>query len=235
MYDISAALERQGMKVDLVLFENRLTESLPDPNGFGEIEPWIAQHGLPTDWLAQWQTSVYEIDIPAARYLSETAQSAGACYLGINDLTLDEIASICSSDDFRAVNATRSAMSRARLDQYFNPPTDELILTALALSPRHDLAIIKDIFEVAVSLQHDPVANVVVPSTDYNDPVATARELANIGAVSYSAEVRLQNNGREIIHRVSKTAQENFVIRALKILDLPAIVQGIIKGFRGQQ
>jgi hypothetical protein len=236
MYDISATLQREGLTVDLVLFENRLTQSLPGGGfGGGAIQPWVAEHGLPNDWLGTWQSSVYDIDVPSMRYLSETGQSAGACYLGLNDLTLHEIADICSGDEARAQPATRSAMSRVRVDQYFNPPTDELILTALALSKRHDTALIKDIYDVATALQHAPVENVVVPATDYTDPVATARELAKIGAVDYTAEIRLEENGRQIIHRVTKTAQENFVIRALKVLDLPGIVKSLVHGFRGHE
>ncbi|MCB9925894.1 MAG: hypothetical protein H6822_27340 [Planctomycetaceae bacterium] len=233
MYDISATLEREGLKVDLVLFENRLTEGLPGNFGFGAIEPWIQEHGLPNDWTGNWQSSVFDIDLPGNRFLSDTGHSAGACYIGLNDLTLPEIAAICGGDEEHARQLTHTAMSRVRVDQYFNPPTDELILTALALSPRHDPAIIEDVYGAAVSLQHPPVPNVIVPDTDYADPVATARELANIGAVEYSAEIRLQENGREIVHRVTKTAQENFVIRALKVLDLAGIVKALVQGLKG--
>lgn len=91
------------------------------------------------------------------------------------------------------------------------------------MSKRHDLAIVEDIYNAAVSLEHSPVANVVVPDTDYTDPVATARQLAKIGAVEYTAEIHLEENGREIVHRVTKTAQENFVIRALKALNIAGI------------
>ena len=236
MYDISATLEREGLSVDLVLFENKLTQSLPGGGiGFDAIEPWVAQHGLPSDWLGNWQTSIYDIDIPSIRYLSDTGQSAGACYFGLNDLTLSEIADICSDDESRAQQAARNAMSRVRVNQYFNPPTDELILSALALSKRHDTALIKDIYDVATALQHAPVKNVIVPATDYTDPVATARELAKTGAVEYTAEIRLEENGRQIIHRVTKTAQENFVIRVLKVLDLPGIAKSLVQGFRGYE
>jgi hypothetical protein len=234
MYDISATLEREGLAVDLVLFENRLTQSLPSgiPTPWA-IEPWVAQNDLPNDWLGNWQTSVDRIDVPSLRYLAETGKSAGACYFGLNDLTLDEIAGICSTDESRAQSASRSAMARIRVDQYFNPPTDELILSALALSKRQDEALIEDIYDAAIALKHAPVGNVLVPSTDYTDPVATARELAKMGAVEYTAEIRLEENGRQIIHRVTKTAQENFVIRALKVLDLPGIVKSLVQGLRG--
>ena len=233
MYDISAILEREGLKVDLVIFENRLTQALPGEGLGGAIELWIAEHNLPADWLGNWKTSIYDIDVPGARYLSETGQSAGACYFGLNDLTLPEISAICGTDDESAAEKTRAAMSRMRVDQYFNPPTDELILTALSLSQRNDSAIIEDIYDAAVSLEHSPVANVIVPGTNYTDPVATARELAKIGAIDYSAEIRLQENGREIVHRVTKTAQENFVIRVLKVLDVPEMVKAFVQTLKG--
>lgn len=233
MYDISATLEREGLKADLVLFENRLTQALPGGNlGFGAIEPWVQQYELPSDWLGNWHTSIYDIDIPGARYLSDTGQSAGACYFGLNDLTLQDISAICGIDEKRAAAATRDAMSRVRVDQYFNPPTDELILTALALSKRYDPALIRDIYAVAVSLQHCPVQNAIVKDTDYTDPVATARQLAHIGAVEYTAEIRLQENGREIVQRVTKTAQETFVIRLLKVLDLPRVAKAFMQAFK---
>jgi len=232
MYDISAMLVHEGIVVDLVLFENRLTQSMPVGGfGFETIRPWVTQHGLPDDWLGNWQTSVNEINVPSMRYLSETGQSAGACYFGLNDLTLKEIADICSDDEPRAHQATRSAMARVRVDQYFNPPTDELILSALALSKRHDAGLIKEVYDAAAGLRHAPVQNVVVPGTDYTDPVATAIELAKVGAVEYTAEIRLEENGRQIIHRVTKTAQENFVIRVLKVIDVPGIVKSLVEGF----
>jgi len=59
----------------------------------------------------------------------------------LNDLTLSEISAICGDNDEHAVEPTRVAMSRLRVDQYFNPPTDELILTALAGQRQLKLAI----------------------------------------------------------------------------------------------
>lgn len=232
MYDISAMLEREGLKVDLVLFENRLTQTLPEMLGPHSIHSWTEQHGLPKDWHFHYQSSIEQIDVPGLRYLSETARSAGACYFGLNDLTLPEISAICGDEETHAADATGKAMSRVRFDQYFNPPTDELILTALALSHQQDPAIVEDVYNAAVSLAHEPVANVIVPDTDYTDPVATARQLSNIGAIEYHAEIRLNDNGREIVQRVSKTAQEGFVIRICKAINLPQMVKALIQGLK---
>jgi hypothetical protein len=173
------------------------------------------------------------IDTPGSRFLADAASSSGACYLGLNDLSLAEIAALCSNDEAAARIVAREALSRMRVDQYFNPPTDELLLTALSLTRRNDPEIVRDIHEVAVSLAHVPVPNVIVPQTDYGDPVATARALASIGAIEYAAEVRVAIGGREIVHRISKTAQENFVIRLLKTLDLAGIAKAIIHGLKG--
>ena len=234
MYDISALLEREGVNVDLVLFENRRTEGLHSRLGPDVMERWVAENRLPREWRGSWQTSIYDIEIPPAGYLAEAARSAGACYLGLNDLALGEIAAICGADEGVALEQTRAAMTRLRVDQYFNPPTDELILGALALSRRQDPRIVEDVYRAAVSLKHSPVRNVIVPGTDYRDPVATARELAAVGAVEYSAEVRLQGDGREIVHRITKTAQENFVIRVLKALDVPGIVKALMEALKGR-
>ena len=86
MYDISAGLEREGLKVDLVLFENRLTKGLPNAIDFGKWDAWVKGNGLPGDWRGHWQTSIDAIDIVAERFLGDTARAAGACYFGLNDL-----------------------------------------------------------------------------------------------------------------------------------------------------
>ncbi len=232
MYDISGVLEREGLKVDLVLFENRLTGGLPDLTALRDIKAWAEQNNLPSDWRGSWQFAGNRIDVPGARYLSDAARGAGACYFGLNDLTPPEIAAMCGDDESHAEVVSQEAMSRVRVTQYFNPPTDELILTALALSRRHDPQFPEDIYRAAVSLAHTPAPNTVVPSTDYTDPVATAKELSKCGAIGYSGEIRLEKDGREIVHRVEKTAQENFVIRALRTLDIPGIVKALVDGFK---
>ena len=175
MYDVSAVLEREGMKVDLLLFENRLTQGLPPDADmtFGRIDSWVAQHKLPKDWMGNWFGSTYPVELPLTRFLADAASSSGACYFGLNDLSLQEISAICGDDNETATAAAGETFSRVRVDQYFNPPTDELLLTALALSPRRDSAIVTDVYGAAVSLAHTPVSNVLVPQTDYSDPVAT--------------------------------------------------------------
>ena len=227
MYDTSAVLEHENIKVDLVIFENRLTKALPKDEGFQAIGPWINKYKLPKDWNGSWQNSIKEIEVAENRFLPETGHAAGACYFGLNDLTLSEISAICGANDKDAAMHTRTAMSRIRIDQYFNPPTDELILTSLSLSMRHDKAFVKDIYDTAVSLNHKPVANVIVPNVDFSDPIATAKELDKLKNISFSTDVRLNDKGREITHHIEKTAQENFVIRALKVMDIPNIIKEI--------
>ncbi len=237
MYDVAAIMDREGIKTDLVIFENRLTRFLPKSGpvfgGDEDIAAWVSRHSLPTDWAMNWQLSYTHIDVPSPRYLPESGQAAGACYFGLDDFTLAEIAGICSTDVIAATTATSAAMKRVRVDQYFNPPTDELILSAIALSKRKDLDIVTDFYRASAELQHRPVENVFVRDTDYTDPVATALALKKEGMIEYSAEVRLTVDGREVTQRISKSPQEHFVIRLAKSLALPEVAKALMQVLKG--
>ncbi len=237
MYDISAYLNKEGYNVDLFLFENQLTDSAPNIVDFGfatDVNQWAEKNNLPKDWLGNWSTSLKSIEIPESNYLLETGRSSGACYLGLNNLTLEEISRICGEDEAVASEHTKAAMLRIRVDQYFNPPTDELILGSLSHSKRHDKKFVEEIYETSISLSHKPTENVLVSEVDYTDPIQTAIALQDMGSIDYSAEIHISDSGKEAVFRINKTAQENFIIRVLKVMNIPGIVKAAIEGLKGE-
>lgn len=232
MYDVASVLRSEGLIVDLLYFQNVLTRDLPDFPG-RDLDHWLEENKLPRDIGGTWSTSVDPIEIAHPRFLSDIASSVGACFLGLNDLPLSDISMIVNDSVESKFCNSREALTRARVIQYFNPPTDELLLSSLALTKTKKRTFIDDTFSTALELAREPRQNTIVPTADYNDPVATAVALKEIGAIDFEATVTINEPGRQIVQTIKKTAQENLAFRILRSLELPEIAKAIAKGLRG--
>jgi hypothetical protein len=232
LYDVSALLESEGIKTDLLFFENARQEDIvaQNPNEFSE---WMAKTKLPNDIHAGASWSARPIETVPPRFMSGIASSIGACFLGLQDMTLQEIAATSNLQSEESIAAASEMLKRLRVAQYFSPPTDELIVAAIGLSPKTDKNLIPLAYETALKLAHQPASNVIVPDIDYRDPIATALALEDRKYIGYDATVTVKENGREVIHHITKTPQESFVLRILKTIDLPATAKAAIEAIKG--
>jgi hypothetical protein len=232
-YDVQAALQMEGLVVDLMFFHNiNYTQAWVGPK-FASQE-WIEKNKLPHDISRSHTTSVYDIPLMSTDDLSTVAQSIGACFLSLDDLQIGEIALLTAASEARVpTEKIRNILLRRRLLQYFQPPTDELILSAYDFSKRHDRDLVTDITESADALGHPSVQNVLVPAANFRNAIETAKALEKHKFISYESRVEITQPGYTISQSIRKTAQGSLVVRILKSIGIGDLAKSIIEAIKG--
>ena len=116
--------------------------------------------------------------------------------------------------------------------QYFNPPTDELLLSAYDLNRSSDPSLPNKLYDTSIALGHIPTENELVPFASFKDPVETAKQLEEHKYIEFESKIEITEEGRKITQSIRKTAQGSFVIRVLKTLGLPDLAKAIIQAFK---
>jgi hypothetical protein len=230
-YDIQSVLAPQGLVVDLLFFHNVNNVPWLDIEG-KKVSPgeWWDAHGLLLDHSFSLSSSPESIPVLVSTELADVASRVGACFLTLDDLTLEEIA-ILAADATPLPERVTPVLRRLRLPQYFDPPTDELILVGSDLMRGVDRSLITQFHQMAVSLGHPPAINELVPQADFNDPVATAIALEAHKYISFEHTVEVLAEGRKITQTIKKTAQGSFIIRVLKSIGLPELAKAVTSIF----
>lgn len=230
-YDIQSVLAPEGLVVDLLFFHNVNTVPLLEIEGnIVSPDEWWATHGLHFDHSFSHAESPEPIQVLASTELAEVASLVGACFLTLDDLTLEEIA-ILAADATPVPERVNPVLRRVRVPQYFDPPTDELILVGSDLMRGVDRSLITQFHQMATSLGHRPAINELVPQADFNDPVATAIALEKHKYISFEHTVEVLPEGRKITQTIKKTAQGSFIIRVLKSIGLPELAKAVTSIF----
>lgn len=227
-YDVQSALTQDKLIVDLMFFQNvnnnhRWIGKDIDP------DEWRKRNKVPDDIKAMHSQSIYDMPILSQDELVNIANAIGASFVTLNDLTIEEIATLSGTDDIKTAHET---CKRLRLLQHFNPPTDELLLSACDLSRSPDPDLPKKLYDTSIALGHTPTENVLVPSTSFKDPVETAKQLEKNKYIEFESTMEITEEGCKITQSIRKTAQGSFVVRVLKTLGLPDIAKAIIEAFK---
>ena len=231
-YDVQSALAQDNLIVDLMFFQNVNNKC----HWVGkDIDPneWKKRHKVPEDIAAMHITSIYDVPLLSQDELVIVANSIGASFITLNDLTIDEISTLSGTEDIKAVESmSYETCKRLRLLQYFNPPTDELLLSACDLSHSSEPDLPSKLYDTSLALGHMPTENVLVPSASFKDPVETAKQLEKNKYIEFKSVMEITEEGHKITQTIRKTAQGSFVVRVLKTLGLPDLAKAIIQVFK---
>ncbi len=230
-YDVQSALAEDHLIVDLMFFQNvnykcRVGKDI-DPN------KWIQRLKVPKDFAEMHITSSHEIPLLPQDELVKVANSIGACFITLNDFTIEEISALSGTDDIKVVGSMAyEKCKRLRLLQYFSPPTDELLLSACDLSSSSGSDLPKKLYDTSLALGHAPTENVLVTAASFKDPVETAKQLEKNKYIEFESKIEITEEGHKITQTIRKTAQGSFVVRVLKTLGLPDLAKAIIQTFK---
>ncbi len=227
-YDVQSTLAKDNLIVDLMFFQNvnnkhRYVGKDIDP------DKWRKRHKVPDDLQAMHTESIYDVPFLPRDELVNVATAVGASFITLNDLTIKEIAALSGNDDIKTAHKT---CKRLRLLQHFNPPTDELLLSACDLSRSPDPDLPQKLYDISLSLGHTPTENVLVPDASFKDPVETAKQLEKNKYIEFDSIMEITEEGYKITQSIRKTAQGSFVVRVLKTLGLPDLAKAIIQAFK---
>jgi hypothetical protein len=230
-YDVQSVLSQEGLVVDLMFFHN-INYKIRKGGNYNEFEDWVSELGLPHDIELSYAMSVNEIFLMSTEELANAAQSIGASFLTLDSLSAEDIISLTHKGI--GTDVKKDILSKLRLLQYFEPPTDELLLSAYDLSGSQNKDLPKILFDTSKYLGHEPSANVLVPFADFNDPISTAKELENNKYIDFSHDVEISETGIKVTQSIRKTAQGSFVIRILNSLGLPEFAKAIVQAIKGE-
>lgn len=230
-YDVQSVLTQDNLIVDLMFFQN-VNNKHQSWSKSSDRDEWRERHKLPKDIAGMHTESVYDVPVLSQNELLKVANSIGASFLTLNDLTIDEIAALASTDYTKELKTkVHNTCKRLRLLQYFNPPTDELLLSAYDLNRSSDPYLPNKLYDTSMALGHIPTENELVPSASFKDPVETAKQLEKHKYIEFESKIEITQEGRKVTQSIRKTAQGSFVIRVLKTLGLPDLAKAIIQAF----
>jgi hypothetical protein len=233
-YDVQKALEQEGVIVDLLFFHN-INHSAGIPESKAGPQEWLKEKKLPIDTGMRFIISIFDIPTLSKEQLATTAESVGGCFLSLDDMSIEEIAILTDPNGGDVVKKKVSdVLSRRRVQQYFHPPTDELILTGYGISQRKDRKLAEEMTHTAASIGHEPVRNAIVPEASFLDPLETARALEDRKFIHFESNVEITESGYKVTQIIRKSAQGNLVVRVLKTLGIGALAKGILETVRGK-
>ncbi|OPL11758.1 MAG: hypothetical protein AVO38_15625 [delta proteobacterium ML8_D] len=228
-YDVEAALKQDGYIIDLMFFRNISHHTPPISK---EPMEYYKPFDIPDDLSVSWTKSIYDIPILSDDILTDSAQSIGACFLSLNTLSLEELGMLTSNIDEKSINYCKQILNQKRISQYFSPPTDELLLSTFdRLKTSSPFQEATQIIEIAEKLGHKPTPNILINNL-LRDPVEIAKELEKKNLISYKGITEVTQEGIKIRHEISKSAQESFVIRLIKALNIGQLTESIVKIFK---
>jgi hypothetical protein len=226
-YDVQNVLLQEGKIIDLLFFHNANYQVQFPP--YDIHKPLSDRLSLGRDFTLFGRDHKLLTQTMSSQELAYVAEAVGASFLSLDDITLPEIDQLVSGFDDSTVDLARNLAKRLRLAQYFEPPTDELILTAFALSKTQDKSIVRRVYDTSLALGHVPAANALVPSVDFRDPVQTAKELEHNKYISFESRIEVTQQGQRIVQTIRKSAQGSFVVRVLRALGLADLAKSILK------
>ena len=229
-YDVQAALQANGYITDLMFFQNVNTKLVLPFSQKKEPSDWVREHGLNKDVLLTETTSVDPVETLAGQELATVAESVGASFLSLEDLSVHEIAQLTRDVGGEYVKTAEEIFRRLRLKQYFSPPTDEMLIASYGLSGSQEQDLVPRIYDMATALGHQPSQNVLVPDIDFRDPIATALALEKHKYIEYQKVIEVTSEGRKVTETIRKTAQGSFIIRLLQNIGLADLAKGIVDG-----
>jgi hypothetical protein len=221
-YDLKGRFEAEGWTCDLLCFLNL---SSPEEGGSDLLDFTLRRQrsGLaPIDIQSTVHQSTDPIaHIPLAE-LRRNAISTGACFLGLSDLLDHELVSVTQSEESAALETAIEMLKRLRIVQYFRPPTDELLLATLAKSttglPQQQLSTAADLSK---RLNHPLGDNALLAGVDKDNPLEVALALRKEHLIQYRGKVAyVTESGLQVSHEIEKTAQESWIAKISKLVNL---------------
>lgn len=235
--DAQAGWGLRGWTIDTLVFYN-VFAFFPsrDRGGIAEFRKHVRVTEVPLQCHFDWASRA---SIPSDLALARLGSSTGACFISLAEIL--DLVRVTGFNFFARdaedaqIHKLRHYLTQRRVIQFFEPPTDELLLTAAnlaALRPKPSPHII-DAAKLSTKLKHPLSPNVILTDVPHRDPVKVAKELEEHKLIAYEAQtVHVTPNGKMTIEKITKTPQESFVLRLLRILDVPGTVEGIIKGIK---
>jgi hypothetical protein len=235
-YDVKAILEREGWVCDLLFFKNCFNLLLHGLNPkFEKIETFFQKYSLPSDIGITCSSSIYKLESISDTELSNNAISIGACFVTLEDFTLDEVSLFSSEPNSKITEEMKQKLKRLRVLQFFEPPTDEFLLGIIEGSRTTMSA--KDLLkatDIAGENRHPCSMNAILIDVAYDDPLAVVVALEKHRLIGYEAHiVHTTQDGRKITQKIVKTPQESFIIKVLKAIRIPELIGAMIKGIKG--
>lgn len=231
LYDVQQLLTQQGWVVELMLFHNtHRSKELSEEGNLGEWENWLAKYKLHYDLDPLIKAPIDPIKTFSVKNLSELANSIGACFLSLSELKISEIALLTKSINVSDQYEVRKILERTRTLQYFYPPSDELILHSINLTESKDKTFPENILKISSEFGHEPSDNILIDNIKDRDPISIVKGLEKHKYISFESEyVITTSEGIKYSEKITKTAQESFIIKLIKAINLPEIVSNIIK------
>lgn len=232
-YDVQAVMQHEGWNVDLMFFHNTFyDDSVTKEVLKMDWDEWVKKNKLSWDIELQAQHSINPIRTFPRERLFTIAHSIGACFLTLTDLTIPEIATLTTQENEDSLTLAQDITVKTRTVQYFNPPADELVLGSIHLATSRDKELPAKVIDTAASLGHELAENKIIPVVSLRDPIELVKELEKHKYISFESSLEMTNEGTKYIQKISKSAQESFIIKVLNTLHLPELAESIIRALK---
>ena len=231
-FDLREAVQNQGWSCNVVFFFNSFeapTATMTD----GERRAWWDSYMPPDGSLHELggATPPESLDVD---FLRSHVISAGAAFIDANQLRPEELRRLCSPWSEELTPIAESAASRLRLQHFFRPPLDELLLGTLAKADSLSFDEVELAPVLAERTGHSIAANTIATTRPRADVMDTLRELEDMKHVSFRRrEVFMEADGKAVVQEWSQTAQESLCVRILREIRLPELLESLIRGLRG--
>lgn len=230
-YDIKSALEQEGGTCEVVFFFNTFLAPIASMTEH-EMQDWHRSALLPRDTKIVRLGShnpVVEVDVP---WMRERITSVGAAFLDAQDLSIEELSTLAGNRGQSNVSSTAAeVLRRTRLEQFFSPPLDELLLGTLGKAGGLEEVELVRAEAIARANRHSVSPNTIATTANHTDPIATLTQLKSMKHVSFKRrECFLEPSGKAVVQEWEKTSEESLFIKILRELRLPDLVATILKG-----
>ena len=163
--------------------------------------------------------------------VAEKVISLGAPYISTEDFFPEEIKHLFNDKPNKAY--IRNILNRIRIKNYFNPPTDELILGTIDIANTLKEDQVSNIVNISQRLCHPVDKNTFAKNANYNDPIETIYALKDMEYIEFEREeIYTTEEGKKVVQKYKKTTQESLFVKIIREMNIPNIVDVIIKAFK---
>jgi hypothetical protein len=222
MYDVGAVLQEQGLSVDLFVVHDVFTKLTPTTDFKAVTEEYSLRASF------SMSLSVEPIETLPPDFIYGVARGMDAAFLSFDALSLSDLALLTNNHTEEAIGRARTMLQQLRVTQYFDPPADELILSAIAEGHPASKDLIIEVAEKSIQLAHPLSPNTYLRQVDYQDPVAVLDALQSHKYVDYKATFEISEDGKKIIHTIHMSPQENWLFKLLRAIRVGDLAKGLI-------
>ena len=226
MYDVGAVLQEQGLYADLFFVHDVFTK-IDAAEDFRAI---LKEYQLNAGFSQS--LSAYPIEILHPDYIYGVARAVDSAFLSFDALSLSDLTQLTNQYSDTSIQYAKNVLEKLRVTQYFNPPTDELILSALAEARPASKALAVGVAEKSNELAHPLSPNTHIKEVDYLDPVAVLEALQEYKYVDYKARYEISEDGKKITHMIHRSPQENWLFKLLRVIRVHELAKGVVDSLR---